>query len=88
MAQSSPMCLQVDDYFFLQPVPTRQRRVMLRQAGIKKIDTSEKDACKDIRTSREVCGCDCRGICDPNTCICAQAQIKCQVSADVIILEL
>jgi cysteine/serine-rich nuclear protein len=71
--------LNVDDYYFLQPVPTRQRRLMLRQSGIKKIDTVEKEDCKDIRSSRELCGCDCRVYCDPDTCQCAQAGIKCQV---------
>lgn len=70
---------QVDEYYFLQPVPTRQRRVLLRQSGVKKIDTVEKDLCKDIRVSREVCGCDCKGYCDPGTCICSLAGIKCQV---------
>ena len=71
--------LNVDDYYFLQPVPTRQRRLMLRQAGIKKIDTIEKEECKDIRSSRESCGCDCRVYCDPETCACSLAGIKCQV---------
>ena len=72
--------IAVDDYYFLQPVPTRQRRTMLRQAGVKKIDNVEKDECKDIRVSREVCGCDCRGgHCDPATCLCSLAGIKCQV---------
>ena len=69
----------VDDYYFLQPVPTRQRRIMLRQAGVKKIDTVEKEECRDIRASREVCGCDCRVFCDPETCQCSLAGIKCQV---------
>ena len=52
---------------------------MLRLAGVKKIDAVEKDLCKDIRSSREVCGCDCNGVCDPETCICSLAGIKCQV---------
>ena len=75
----SDLDIAVDDYYFLQPVPTRQRRMMLRQAGIKKIDNVEKDECKDIRVSREVCGCDCRIYCDPATCLCSLAGIKCQV---------
>jgi len=52
--------LCVDDYYFLQPVPTRQRRLLLRAAGIRKIDMVEKDECREIRTSREFCGCDCK----------------------------
>ena len=71
--------LGIDDYYFLQPVPTRQRRLMLRQSGIKKIDTIEKEECRDIRSSREMCGCDCRVYCDPATCQCSQADIQCQV---------
>lgn len=71
--------LDLDNYNFLQPVPTRQRRLMLRAAGVRKIDSLEKDECRDIRTSREFCGCGCKGFCDPDTCSCSQAGIKCQV---------
>ncbi|KAL1123851.1 hypothetical protein AAG570_001622 [Ranatra chinensis] len=63
----------------MQPVPTRQRRALLRAAGVHKIDSVEKDECRDIRTSREFCGCACKGFCDPDTCSCSQAGIKCQV---------
>lgn len=66
-------------YGFLQPVTARQRRVLLKAAGVRKIDTAEKDECRQLRTSREVCGCTCRGYCDPDTCECSQAGIKCQV---------
>lgn len=66
-------------YGFLQPVTARQRRALLKAAGVRKIDTSEKDECRQLRTSREVCGCTCRGYCDPDTCECSQAGIKCQV---------
>lgn len=66
-------------YGFLQPVTTRQRRALLKAAGVRKIDTAEKDECRTLRTSREVCGCTCRGYCDPDTCECSQAGIKCQV---------
>jgi Cysteine/serine-rich nuclear protein N-terminus len=66
-------------YGFLQPVTARQRRALLKAAGVRKIDTAEKDECRELRTSREVCGCTCRGVCDPDTCECSQAGIKCQV---------
>ena len=69
----------IDDYYFLQPVTTKQRRVLLRQSGVKKIEPVEKDECKDIRSSREVCGCNCKVFCNPETCICSLAGIKCQV---------
>jgi hypothetical protein len=66
-------------YGFLQPVTARQRRALLKTAGVRKIDTTEKDECRQLRTSREICGCTCRGYCDPDTCECSQAGIKCQV---------
>jgi cysteine/serine-rich nuclear protein len=69
----------IDDYYFLQPVATKQRRMLLRQSGVKKIEPVEKDECKDIRSSREVCGCNCKVFCNPETCICSLAGIKCQV---------
>ena len=69
----------LDDYYFLQPMSIRQRRILLRTAGVKKIDNTEKDLCKEIRVSREACGCDCKMYCDPETCACSVAGIKCQV---------
>lgn len=77
----SDLDVDVDNYYFLQPVPTRQRRVLLREAGVRKIDSVEKDECREIRSSRESCGCSCKTYCDPDSCSCAQAGIKCQVSA-------
>lgn len=70
---------EYDDYYFLQPLPIRQRRILLRTAGVRKIDNDEKDECRDIRVSRNVCGCDCKLFCDPATCSCSQAGIQCQV---------
>lgn len=64
---------------FLQPVPVRQRRALLKAAGVRKIDPTEKDDCRAIRNSREFCGCNCRGYCDPETCFCSLSGIKCQV---------
>ncbi|XP_072936982.1 uncharacterized protein Axud1 [Epargyreus clarus] len=71
--------LDLDSYYFLQPVPTRQRRALLRAAGVRKIEGYEKDECRDIRTSREFCGCACKGSCNPENCSCSLAGIKCQV---------
>ena len=70
---------EVDEYFFLQPVPIRQRRLMLRAAGIRKINSQERDDCRQIRQSREICGCQCKIFCDPESCSCSVAGIKCQV---------
>lgn len=72
--------LDIDSYYFLQPVPTWQRRALLRAAGVRRIDAIEKDECRDIRASREHCGCGCKGYCDPESCPCSRANVKCQVS--------
>lgn len=64
---------------YLQPVPTRQRRALLRASGVRKIDALEKEECRDIRASREFCGCACKGRCLPETCSCSIAGISCQV---------
>ena len=71
--------LDLDNYYFLQPVPTWQRRALLRAAGVRRIDSVEKDECREIRASREHCGCACKGYCDPETCPCSRANVKCQV---------
>ncbi|XP_054914968.1 cysteine/serine-rich nuclear protein 3-like isoform X2 [Poeciliopsis prolifica] len=70
---------EVDDYFFLQPLTTRRRRALLRASGVRRIDVEEKHELRALRMSREECGCRCRGICDPVTCACSLAGIKCQV---------
>ncbi|XP_026009680.1 cysteine/serine-rich nuclear protein 2 [Astatotilapia calliptera] len=71
--------VEVDDCFFLQPLPTKRRRALLRASGITRIDAREKAELRAIRLSREECGCDCRLYCDPRHCGCSQAGIKCQV---------
>lgn len=70
---------EVDEYFFLQPLTTKKRRTLLRSSGVKKIDVEEKHELRAIRMSREDCGCDCSLFCDPETCACSIAGIKCQV---------
>jgi hypothetical protein len=69
-----------DNYFFLQPVPSKRRRALLRASGVEEIDTGEKEECRMIRNSREVCGCNCLKVCVPESCLCAKAGITCQVS--------
>ena len=71
--------LELDSCYFLQPVPIKQRRALLRSSGVRRIDSFEKEECRDIRASREFCGCNCRVYCDPETCQCSVAGIKCQV---------
>ena len=74
---------EVDECFFLQPLTTKKRRALLRSSGVKKIDVEEKHELRAIRVSREDCGCDCRLFCDPETCACSLAGIKCQVNTPV-----
>ncbi|KAJ8409198.1 hypothetical protein AAFF_G00242190 [Aldrovandia affinis] len=71
--------VEVDDCFFLQPLPIKRRRTLLRASGIARIDAREKAELRAIRLSREECGCECRVYCDPRRCGCSQAGIKCQV---------
>ncbi|XP_056883866.1 cysteine/serine-rich nuclear protein 3-like isoform X1 [Takifugu flavidus] len=76
--------MEVDHYFFLQPLTTRQRRALLRSSGVRRIDVEEKHELRALRMSREECGCRCPGICDPETCACSLAGIKCQVNGTVV----
>lgn len=75
---------EVDDYFFLQPLTTRRRRALLHSSGVRRIDVEEKHELRALRMSREECGCRCRGTCDPETCACSLAGIKCQVNGIVV----
>lgn len=64
---------------FLQPFSSKQRQALLQAAGVKLIDREEKRQLHALRLSREACGCDCQGFCEPETCACSLAGIKCQV---------
>lgn len=80
LSDNSGSELETETLGFLQPVSQRQRRALLKSAGVREIMSSEKNECRDIRASREFCGCSCRDYCDPETCLCSQSGIKCQVS--------
>lgn len=83
LSDNSSSELDTETNGFLQPVPQRQRRALLKAAGIREIASFEKNDCRDIRASREFCGCNCRDYCDPDTCLCSQAGIKCQVRSNI-----
>lgn len=83
ISDNSSSDLDVETNGFLQPVSQRQRRALLKTAGVREIASYEKNECRDIRTSREFCGCNCRDYCDPDTCFCSQSGIKCQVNVYV-----
>ncbi|KAK6299460.1 hypothetical protein J4Q44_G00294930, partial [Coregonus suidteri] len=69
----------LDDGSFLHPYPSKRRHALLKAAGVKKIDKEEKRQLQQLRVSREDCGCDCQGFCEPETCACNLAGIKCQM---------
>ncbi|XP_044074418.1 cysteine/serine-rich nuclear protein 2-like isoform X2 [Siniperca chuatsi] len=70
---------ELEDGSFLQPYSSKQRQALLQAAGVKRIDREEKRQLHALRLSREACGCDCQGFCEPETCACSLAGIKCQV---------
>ncbi|XP_041848656.1 cysteine/serine-rich nuclear protein 1-like [Melanotaenia boesemani] len=70
---------ELEDGGFLQPFSSKQRQAILQAAGVKVIDREEKRQLHALRLSREDCGCDCQGFCEPETCACSLAGIKCQV---------
>ncbi|KAI4809026.1 hypothetical protein KUCAC02_017942 [Chaenocephalus aceratus] len=69
---------ELEDGGFLQPYSSRQRQALLQAAGVKRVDREEKRQLHALRLSREACGCDCQGFCEPETCACSLAGIKCQ----------
>lgn len=73
----------LDEGSFLQPYTPKRRYALLKAAGVKKIDKEEKRQLHELRISRENCGCDCQGFCEPETCGCSLAGIKCQVRAAI-----
>ncbi|XP_059200684.1 cysteine/serine-rich nuclear protein 1-like isoform X2 [Centropristis striata] len=70
---------ELEDGSFLQPFSSRQRQALLQAAGVKRVEREEKRQLQELRLSREACGCDCPGFCEPETCACSLAGIKCQV---------
>ncbi|XP_004462267.1 cysteine/serine-rich nuclear protein 1 [Dasypus novemcinctus] len=70
---------QLDEGAFLQPFPARQRRALLRAAGVRRVDREEKRELQALRRFRQDCGCRCDQVCDPETCSCSLAGIKCQM---------
>uniref|UniRef100_A0A4W5MFG5 Cysteine-serine-rich nuclear protein 1b n=1 Tax=Hucho hucho TaxID=62062 RepID=A0A4W5MFG5_9TELE len=68
----------LDDGSFLHPYPSKRRHALLKAAGVKMVQ-EEKRQLQQLRVSREDCGCDCQGFCEPETCACSLAGIKCQM---------
>ncbi|XP_055985612.1 cysteine/serine-rich nuclear protein 1 isoform X2 [Sorex fumeus] len=70
---------RLEEMACLKPYPARKRRALLRAAGVRWIDREEKHELQALRQSREDCGCRCDRVCDPQTCSCSLAGIKCQM---------
>ncbi|XP_028834464.1 cysteine/serine-rich nuclear protein 1-like [Denticeps clupeoides] len=63
----------------LHSYSSKKRRALLWQAGVVHIDRQEKRELQELRRWREECGCRCQGYCEPETCDCSLAGIKCQM---------
>ncbi|XP_067309923.1 cysteine/serine-rich nuclear protein 1 [Pseudorasbora parva] len=70
---------KLEDMGSLRPYSSKRRRALLRAAGVVRIDREEKRQLQELRRWREDCGCHCQGFCEPETCACSQAGIKCQM---------
>lgn len=70
---------KLKDMGSLRPCSSKRRRALLRAAGVVHIDREEKRQLQELRRWREDCGCHCQGFCEPETCACSQAGIKCQM---------
>ena len=70
----------LDEGSFLQPYAPKRRYALLK-TGRREEDRQrgEERQLHELRISRENCGCDCQGFCEPETCSCSLAGIKCQV---------
>lgn len=71
--------LDIDSYIFIQPMSVKHRRLLLRASGVARIDPSEKRECSNIRESRNRSGCNCAGICEPESCSCIRLGVNCHV---------
>lgn len=70
-----------EDHCFM-PISQKDRKDILKAAGVKKINKQEAIECMQIRYSRQVCGCSCKEFCQPESCSCYLNGINCQVDRD------
>lgn len=71
-----------DDEHCFMPIPQKDRKDILKAAGVKKINKQEAIECMQIRYSRQLCGCSCKDFCEPGSCSCRLNGINCQVDRD------
>ena len=72
VGDTDPAGEEGDFISILLPVDSKERRVLLRRSGLQEIDTREKEECRELRVSRQTCGCTCQLYCLPDTCPCAK----------------
>ena len=70
-----------EDHCFM-PISQKDRKDILKAAGVKKINKQEAIECMQIRYSRQICGCSCKEFCQPESCSCYLNGINCQVDRD------
>jgi len=63
----------------LTPLGNRARICLLKANGVTALEKAEAEQIKLIRDSRQNCGCNCKGVCSPSTCLCSLEGIECQV---------
>ncbi|XP_034029529.1 cysteine/serine-rich nuclear protein 3-like [Thalassophryne amazonica] len=68
-----------DEVSFPLAYPPNRRSALLKAAGVQNIDMEEETQLENLRISRLKRGCDCQGVCQPETCSCSLAGIKCHV---------
>jgi len=71
----------VDDWWFLQSISPKKRRKILK-SHISDVDSQDRLNNRGLRKERDVCGCNCQGVCYPDSCECALNDIPCQVDRD------
>lgn len=71
-----------EDSHCFMPIPQKDRKDILKAAGVKKINKQEAIECMQIRYSRQICGCSCKEFCEPESCSCQLNGINCQVDRD------
>ncbi|XP_034021189.1 cysteine/serine-rich nuclear protein 2-like [Thalassophryne amazonica] len=71
--------------FFPQRYKSERRYSLLKAAGVEFIDREEETQLQDLRSSRRNVGCDCKGHCDPLTCSCSLAGVKCHAKRTALI---
>ncbi|CAG0925199.1 unnamed protein product [Notodromas monacha] len=63
------------------PMTKGRRRALLRKAGVKFDHFLDLENTR-IAESRKQCGCDCKGGCKPDKCLCSMLEVCCLVDSE------